>query len=211
MGIWDREKGFKIRGVGGFPSGSQSGDSVGEVLWDQGNLGLLMGSHSGDGVWDEEGFGIQDLGSHCGDGVWDQRLQDGGLTMVMVLGIWGLAVVMVFGMRGILGRYRGSHSGDGVERGVGADAEVRARDVVGDGGGHDAQGDAELLEACPALHQLQATCERLRDNGDTRGQCRDERNNGGTDQTWPSTRPVNARGTLTLPWPCPDHAPLTAS
>lgn len=53
------------------------------------------------------------------------------------------------------------HRGDGVEGGVGADAEVGAGDVVGDGGGDDAERDAELLELGPALHHLQAAREGL--------------------------------------------------
>lgn len=74
-----------------------------------------------------------------------------------------------------------SHVGNGVEGGVGTDAEVGARDVVGDGGRDNAQGDAELLKACPALHQLQATRECLGDNGDIRRQWREERDSGDTD------------------------------
>lgn len=59
----------------------------------------------------------------------------------------------------------GAHRGDGVERGVGADAEVGAGDVVGDGGGDDAERDAELLELGSALHQLQAAREGLGGRG----------------------------------------------
>lgn len=40
---------------------------------------------------------------------------------------------------------KGSHRGDGVEGRVGADAEVRSGDVVGDGGGDDHNGNARLL------------------------------------------------------------------
>lgn len=40
--IWGQGKGFRVRGAGGFPSGSLSVVIVvREVLWDQGNLGTF--------------------------------------------------------------------------------------------------------------------------------------------------------------------------
>lgn len=114
-------------------------------------------------------WGLGDLGIDSGDGVWDE---------------------------GDLGRYLKSYDGDGVEGSVSTDAEVGAGDVVGDGGGDNAQGDAELLEACPALHQLQATHECLGDNGDIRGQCREEGDNGNTDHTLTGPSPPPAPGGL---------------
>lgn len=52
---------------------------------------------------------------------------------------------------------KGSHRGDGVEGRVGADAEVRAGDIVGNGGGDDHNGNAHLLVFLPGLDQLQAS------------------------------------------------------
>lgn len=52
---------------------------------------------------------------------------------------------------------RGTYGSDGVEGGVGADAEVRAGDVVGDGGGDDHHGDAHLLVLLSGLNQLQTS------------------------------------------------------
>lgn len=54
-------------------------------------------------------------------------------------------------------RWRGAYGGDGVEGGVGADAEVRAGDVVGDGGGDDHHGNAHLFILLSGLDQLQAS------------------------------------------------------
>ena len=47
-------------------------------------------------------------------------------------------------------------SGDGVESSVSADAEVRAGDIVGDGGRNDHHWNAQLLVLLPAMDQLQA-------------------------------------------------------
>lgn len=52
---------------------------------------------------------------------------------------------------------KGSHRGDGVEGRVGADAKVRAGDVVGDGGRDDHNGNAHLLVFLSGLDQLQPT------------------------------------------------------
>lgn len=57
------------------------------------------------------------------------------------------------------------HRGDGVESGVGTNAEVGAGDVVGDGGGDDADGDTELLKLGSPVHQLQAAHEGLEEWG----------------------------------------------
>ena len=46
--------------------------------------------------------------------------------------------------------------GDSVESSVSADAEVRAGDIVGDGGRNDHHWNAQLLVLLPALDQLQA-------------------------------------------------------
>lgn len=53
--------------------------------------------------------------------------------------------------------YEGSHWGDSVEGSVGADAEVRAGDVVGDGGRDDHNGNAHLLVFLSCLDQLKAS------------------------------------------------------
>lgn len=52
---------------------------------------------------------------------------------------------------------KGTYAGDGVKGGVGADAEVRAGDVVGDGGRDNHHGNAHLLVFLPGLNQLQAS------------------------------------------------------
>lgn len=57
---------------------------------------------------------------------------------------------------------RGTYGGDGVEGRVGADAEVRAGDVVGDGGGDDHHGDTHLFVLLPGLNQLQTSHVGLR-------------------------------------------------
>lgn len=51
----------------------------------------------------------------------------------------------------------GTYRGDGVEGSVGANAEVRARNVVGDGGGDNYHGNAHLLVFLSGLNQLQAS------------------------------------------------------
>lgn len=50
---------------------------------------------------------------------------------------------------------RSTHVSDSVEGGVGPDAEVGARDVVGHGGRNHDHGDAELLVLLPGGRQLQ--------------------------------------------------------
>ena len=50
---------------------------------------------------------------------------------------------------------RSTHVGDSVEGGVGPDAEVGARDVVGHGGRNHDHGDTELLVLLPGGRQLQ--------------------------------------------------------
>lgn len=52
---------------------------------------------------------------------------------------------------------RGTYGGDGVEGRVGADAEVGAGDVVGDGGGDDHHGNTHLFVLLSGLNQLQTT------------------------------------------------------
>lgn len=51
----------------------------------------------------------------------------------------------------------GTDRGDGVEGSVSADAEVRAGDVVGDGGRDYHHGNAHLLVLLSGLDQLQAS------------------------------------------------------
>lgn len=51
----------------------------------------------------------------------------------------------------------GTDSGNGVEGSVSADAEVRARHVVGDSGRDDHHGNAQLLKFRSGLDQLQAS------------------------------------------------------
>lgn len=57
--------------------------------------------------------------------------------------------------------YYGTDRGDGVEGGVSSNAEVGAGDVVGDSGGDDHHGNAQLFILISALHQLQTTHIRL--------------------------------------------------
>lgn len=55
-----------------------------------------------------------------------------------------------------------SHRADGIECCVCPNAEVRARDIIGDCGRNDHKWDAQLIKLLPALHQLQAPCVCLR-------------------------------------------------
>lgn len=54
-----------------------------------------------------------------------------------------------------------TNGGDGVQGSVGADAKVRARDVVGYGGRDNHNGNAHFLIFLPSLHQLEASNIRL--------------------------------------------------
>ncbi len=49
----------------------------------------------------------------------------------------------------------------GIERGVGANAEVRAGHIITDGGGQHAHGHAELLIPAAGIDQLQQTLKGL--------------------------------------------------
>lgn len=61
---------------------------------------------------------------------------------------------------------RGTHRGDGVEGGVGANAEVRAGDIVGDGGGDDHHGNTHLFVLLSGLNQLQTSHIGLQSGGE---------------------------------------------
>ena len=58
-----------------------------------------------------------------------------------------------------------AHIHGSIDSCVSPQAEGCAWDVVADGGGDDAHGDAELVIATPGLHQLQRACVRLRGGG----------------------------------------------
>lgn len=60
----------------------------------------------------------------------------------------------------------GTYGGDGVEGGVSTDAEVRAGDVVGDGGGDDHHGNTHLFVLLSGLNQLQTSHIGLQSGGD---------------------------------------------
>lgn len=77
-----------------------------------------------------------------------------------VAGLWEAKEIWVLFSRLVQLRVvpcEGAHWGDSVEGSVGADAEVRARDVVGDGGRDDHNGNAHLLVFLSCLDQLKAS------------------------------------------------------
>lgn len=63
-----------------------------------------------------------------------------------------------------------AHGGDGVEGRVGADAEVRAGDVVGDSSGDDHHWNAHLFVLLSGLDQLQTSHVGLQSVGEEEGE-----------------------------------------
>lgn len=61
------------------------------------------------------------------------------------------------------------YHGDHVEGGVGSDAEVGSRDVVGHGGRNNHEWNAELLVLLSCLHHLQTSQESLEGGGNVIG------------------------------------------
>lgn len=57
------------------------------------------------------------------------------------------------------------YRGDGVESSVRTNTEIRARNIVGDGGRNNTEWDADLFKSGSTFNQLQAACESLQRKG----------------------------------------------